>query len=157
MRNALIALLLAFAPACVSVPESPVRVTAVTESFDQAEFVRVVEALIREAPLNAPVRVGVGEIHGPFLGLTSWQGDHYLMLIEARQLQPGIYDTLAHEWAHAMVWDASQEDHHDALWGVAYARCYNIVLEARFAPEPQPAAPEAPQEPSEPECPDDGP
>ncbi len=157
MRNALIALLLALAPACVSVPKSPVLVEHVTAAFDAAEFEKLARVLVEQAPLNAAVEIRVTAIMGPYLGLCWWEGDHYVIVIEVRQDRAAIIDTLVHEWAHAMVWDATDEGHHDALWGVAYARAYRIVLEARLAPEPLPAAPEAPQEPAEPEVPDDCP
>lgn len=44
-----------------------------------------------------------------------------------------LIDTLVHEWAHALAWpgvpDEFTLDRHDAAWGVAYARCYQTVVE----------------------------
>jgi len=42
-----------------------------------------------------------------------------------------LLDTLVHEWAHALAWTGRDEglDHHDALWGVAYAQCYQATTE----------------------------
>lgn len=41
-----------------------------------------------------------------------------------------ILDALIHEWAHALAWHEGHDDleHHDALWGVAYSRCYQAVV-----------------------------
>lgn len=44
-----------------------------------------------------------------------------------------LVDSLMHEWAHAMAWPGVGDEHaleaHDAAWGVAYARCYQTVVE----------------------------
>lgn len=37
-------------------------------------------------------------------------------------------EVVAHEWAHAMSWRSSRIDH-GAAWGVAYSRCYRVVVE----------------------------
>lgn len=34
---------------------------------------------------------------------------------------------LAHEWAHAMVWSGTLDDH-DEAWGVAFSRAYRVVM-----------------------------
>jgi len=36
-------------------------------------------------------------------------------------------DTLVHEWAHILAWDAPG-DEHGAAWGRAYSRVYRIYL-----------------------------
>jgi len=37
-------------------------------------------------------------------------------------------DVLMHEWAHAMLLGIPEEfDKHGPLWGVCYARCYNVI------------------------------
>ena len=39
-----------------------------------------------------------------------------------------LIETLAHEWAHAMTWGATKVDH-GTIWGVAYARCYRVLVD----------------------------
>lgn len=138
MRYFLIALL-ALAPACSSIPGKPqkppkftITATGATYEYNKAEFDKIIAVLSEKVPLNAPVEVVIGPIEGPFLGLTTWEGDHYLIRIEVRQAPNALLDTLDHEWAHAMVWMACREDTHDAMWGIAYARVYRAILEARF-------------------------
>jgi len=37
-------------------------------------------------------------------------------------------DVLMHEWAHAMLAGIPEEfDKHGPLWGICYARCYNVL------------------------------
>ncbi len=131
MRRFLNCLLLALLPACCSVPQapdSPVVVQHLIDGFNQDVLEAAVKALAEQAPLQAPGSVVIRAIEEDYMGLTTWEGDHFQVLIEARQCMGGIIDTLLHEWAHAMVWNASQESQHDALWGVSYAHCYRIWL-----------------------------
>lgn len=37
-------------------------------------------------------------------------------------------ETLAHEWAHTLVWHIPRSRPHDDMWGAAYARCYCVVF-----------------------------
>jgi len=129
----------ALGSSCCSVNASgptPISVeAALPRAWDAEVFKTAVRALEAECPLNAPAMVSVGRIDGDFWGLTSWVPSLglYRIQIESRQPLQAIIDTLQHEWAHAMVWDASEGpeyDSHGPLWGVAQARCYRAVLAA---------------------------
>lgn len=55
--------------------------------------------------------------------------DHYLIRIRRDLIvraPDAFYLVLAHEWAHALSWSYSDEDH-SAVWGVAYSRCWRII------------------------------
>jgi len=114
-------------------PELPTVETV--EDWREARFREAVEVLTVECPLNADVLVEVVQIPGAYWGLCSWdeEAEQYVILVDSRQHFQGLISTLEHEWAHAMVWDASRDegyDGHGPMWGVAFARCYRIVLEA---------------------------
>jgi len=107
--------------------QAPTALTPEEETFQVA-----VAALRVEVPRPFPVLVEIVEIDGPYLGLTLLDPSigGLRVLIESRQSFQGLIDALVHEWAHVAVWGASSEDSHDALWGVAYARCYRCVRRA---------------------------
>jgi len=116
---------------CVSTPALTVaqETAEAPAGFEPALFQRACEALMEHCPLNAPVRVQVQPLEG-YYGRTHWAGQ-YEIAIEGRQPMQGVLDTLIHEWAHAMVWDASEDPvygGHGPLWGVAYARAYRVVM-----------------------------
>lgn len=126
-----------FAPACCAT-RAPLTVEAYTAEFDPELMQELIQGLAERCPLNAPAAVQVYAIEESLWGRTSWAQPlglpfgYYLVEIEARQSMPGIIDTLIHEWAHAMVWDASADPSygaHGPLWGVAYADAYRAVLE----------------------------
>jgi hypothetical protein len=135
-------------PSCCSVQGGPPAIVeAAPWSFDQAVFNRTFQQLVEDCPLNAPVAVAVKVIDAPVWGQTWWDGAAgvYRIEIEARQSMSGILDTLVHEWAHAMVWDAPmahEEGAHGPLWGVAYAAAYRAGLRAFDEPEDAEAAQE---------------
>lgn len=142
MRYALIALL-AFAPACSSVPKPPVVVQAVTREFNPSAFEGIVKVLQERVPLAYDVRVAVMAIDGPYFGRTNWNEleGHMDIQIEVRQQWESMVDTLIHEWAHAMVWDLHLADSHDEFWGLAYSRAYRAVM---AGPSPAPVQPATP-------------
>lgn len=98
----------------------------------EATLKPLVLALLAAYPLNADAIVEVVPIPG-YLGRTWWDeelGKYHIQIVPSQSVR-GQQDSLIHEWAHAMVWDASQrsEDQgHGALWGVSYARCYRVLL-----------------------------
>ena len=53
--------------------------------------------------------------------------------VPARAVTRGeLRETLVHEWAHLLAYHGLLEESfeaHDAAWGVAYARCYQAVVE----------------------------
>jgi len=150
----------ALGPSCCSVQSHvgpPVVVSEAPPSFNAEHFEAVVRHLTEHAPLNAPALIRVRLI--PVWGLCSWRADlgAYLIEIEAAQPYHAILDTLVHEWAHAMVWDASPiaceagDAAHGPLWGVAQARAYVLALAARVELDEPEAAQDEPQEAGEPE------
>lgn len=123
------------------------------------DFEALWEALIvgleERCPPSAPVMVRMFAFPEPWWGRTSFNQrmGMYLIDIESRQPWQATVDTLIHEWAHALVWEASQDPvywGHGPIWGVAYARVYReavqILQEAQTAPGVTPEGPaEAPR------------
>jgi hypothetical protein len=64
-------------------------------------------------------------------GFSDWDEERETFVVSIREGIPHDYavDTLVHEWAHLLVWDAVQESDHGPIWGVAYARCYRAAIE----------------------------
>lgn len=124
------AVCLGFSPQIFDTPE--VEIALVDDDAKGQHLAPLILALLATYPLNADVTLEVLPIKGS-LGRTWWDEElgKYRIQIESEQSARGQVDALIHEWAHAMVWDASQrtEDQgHDALWGVAYARAYRAWL-----------------------------
>lgn len=152
----------ALGPSCCSVLAHDGPTIVVREappSFNPTHFEAVIRYLTEHAPLNAPAMIQVRLIEEPVWGRCSWRADlgAYLIEIEAAQPYHAILDTLIHEWAHAMVWDASPiaceagDAAHGPLWGVAQARVYVLALAAEEAQEADPDGLDAFLEPAEPE------
>lgn len=104
------------------------------------------DMLGEECSLNADVLLQVLHIDG-YLGLTWWDEERgkYRIQIEGAQSMDPILESLIHEWAHAMVWDASkrpEDQGHGAMWGVAYSRCYRVLMEL-INPNGPPPAPDS--------------
>lgn len=111
----------------------------------------VLRALRAEVPPLHPVVVRMTDLVPPgrpgeliaWSYRTSWPEDGpFRITIRTRIRERGarrlrllgrseIVESLAHEWAHCLAWNESHlslQDH-DPLWGVAYARCYNVAIE----------------------------
>lgn len=132
-----IALGIVIGPSCCSVQgterQPAVLVEAYSPGFDPLRFYGAIRTLATECPLNAGFQVQLMEIDAAVWGMTWWDEDQWLyrIQIDARQPMHAVIDTLIHEWAHAMVWDASVDERYDAhgpIWGVAYARAYRAVV-----------------------------
>ena len=52
----------------------------------------------------------------------------FVINIEKRQHNPLTIDSVLHEWAHALTWFGSDDDHHGPEWGLAYAKIYRRFL-----------------------------
>lgn len=79
-------------------------------------------------PLEWPVNLET-DYRGEEWGTCEWDGDlgEFTIRVHA-DVPPGFHaDVVAEEYAHAVVWDAPQEDPHGPLWGVAYARCVRLL------------------------------
>ena len=50
----------------------------------------------------------------------------FLIEVESATCWEVRFDTILHEWAHAMVWEGAETlfDDHSNEWGIAYARLY---------------------------------
>lgn len=109
------------------------------EGFDLDTFQAVTAALVEDCPVAYNVKLEVGPIGAKIAGFTTHvrefgdEPEHLYIMVDPRQSDQGVLDTLIHEWAHAMVWDASEGEEyagHGPLWGVAYARAYRAMLKA---------------------------
>lgn len=149
MRNYILSLLIltAISVGCCTASlhpfVGPPEIVVVPDSWNAEDFSALVDVLGEECGLNADVSLQVLSIDD-YLGLTWWDEErgHYRIQIEGAQQMSAILDSLIHEWAHAMVWDASQrpgDQGHGPLWGVAYARCYRVMLTVIAPDGPAPA------------------
>jgi len=116
---------------CVShAPREPLIVEAKIFEFNPAEFGFVLNHIAESTQLAHPVYIRMQEIDAPVWGRHRFQTGAHFIEIEARQCVPGLYNTLIHEWAHAMVAEGPGEEYdHGPLWGAAYAECYRLMLE----------------------------
>lgn len=76
------------------------------------------------------VRVRISaEVPTDRLGDCTQKKDHYLIRLNKAVVDgspDAVYLVLAHEWAHAISWEAGSYDHGDS-WGLAIARCWRII------------------------------
>lgn len=115
--------------------ELPSVTTLIAEappSWDPVEFQQVVMTLAKQCPLNATLHIEIRSLEDRW-AYTGWNEakGRYEIRIDPAQPMHSLLDSLIHEWAHAMVWDATQreeDERHGPLWGVAWARCYRALL-----------------------------
>lgn len=94
-------------------------------------------ALRLECPTDIPVRVRLNHTCTQWYGWTSKTKGGLTITICTRYTrgrlcnESELRDTIVHEWAHVMVAApcTAGQGHHDALWGVAYAKAYAAVVE----------------------------
>lgn len=63
------------------------------------------------------------------LGDCTQRDKHYLIRLNKSVVEgspDAVYLVLAHEWAHALVWETCSLDHGDG-WGLALARCWRVI------------------------------
>ena len=77
-------------------------------------------------PVGYPVWL-VRSIEEDEWGWSNWDEEREGYLLGVHP-EAGV-ETVVHEYAHIMVWDACVESDHDAMWGVAYARAYRAGFE----------------------------
>lgn len=97
---------------------------------DLREFKR---ALMKTAPPLFPVRcylIRTDSAHGfcnlsPKKDGSAWS--HFVIQISDALDYDAAWNTLMHEWAHAIAWSDSHPNtkDHDPLWGVAFAKVYS--------------------------------
>lgn len=138
MRNIFILAVLFVCPACRTV-ETPtfLEIDQIALPADQDVRTKVLSDLMLDCPLDAPARVEFLEIDAQVWGRTWWdqEAQMYRIQVDTRQPLHAMLDTLIHEWAHAMVWNASkraEDAAHGPIWGVAWARCYRVLLKVRL-------------------------
>lgn len=132
MRKAILSLLLGvFLASCAAVPQSPLPKFG---HDPEAHYLALLGALMDQCPLSHPVIISrTSTTQDGVWGDTWWdvKAQVYRMRIHNTQSQRETRGTLMHEWAHAMVWKATQrpEDKlHGPMFGVAWARCYRALL-----------------------------
>lgn len=136
-------------PACAAVPaptSQPAQEAA--QGFQEAAqspqapewlspvFGTALRALGRLAPLDAPLRLDITELEGRW-GDAWFDPDTGEYVIRLSRDIPGpepdwALTVLAHEWAHCLLLSVGHlcEDDHGPLWGVAFARCYRIIMDS---------------------------
>ncbi len=99
-----------------------------TQRYDLPTFEEVHALLAKHADPGWPVAVSRENL-GSNWGYSEWDDElESFTVVVHRPTDPArANQTLVHEWAHMLIWDACQESDHDALWGVAFARCYRAV------------------------------
>ena len=55
-----------------------------------------------------------------------YHGNRIAIRLNANLRGLHLYDTLIHEWAHALTMTPGQRKYHTEAWGAAYARCYTL-------------------------------
>lgn len=104
---------------------------------------RMLFGLRLECPPLLPVRVRLVDEPQELFGISklSRDGTGFNINVSRRVLDPDLgprnctgqemLDSLVHEWAHVLAWTQSHStlEDHDPLWGVAYALCYQAVIE----------------------------
>lgn len=114
------------------------------ESFEEGDrrsvMLEQLGGLLHEKlPADAPVlvRLDVGLLEMGLWGFTQYQPEgFYLIVLDARLPGAIMSNTLIHEWAHAIAYDANHEDSHGPTWGVAYAAAYLVLQEWNSLPWP---------------------
>lgn len=109
-----------------------------------ATWRRTLRALRVECPTVLPVRVSLRAGPSDCFGYASFSKDRtgFNLVVYRSVQEPGckprevtrgeLRETLVHEWAHLLAYSGLLHEHleaHDAAWGVAYARCYQAVIE----------------------------
>lgn len=101
----------------------------------------LVAALKVHCPLSRPVRIY--RRHGlkldglPVCGYCDQapNGRSYRIFVDTAQSRQRQAETIAHEWAHLMDFDArgtpldAHHDWHDCRWGVQYSKAYRVLEE----------------------------
>lgn len=88
-------------------------------------FARVLRRLRAECPVALPVDVRLA--HLMRLAGDCDQDDGRFVIRVGWATKWLMADTLAHEWAHALAWDAPKS--HGAEWALAYSRCRRVTME----------------------------
>ena len=97
----------------------------------------LIDALKAECTLSLPVRVYVRDSITRYSDADGYAdisktGKTYVIMIDSNQDQRSQIDTLLHEWAHLLDWDArgvdkaADHDWHDGVWGKQFARTYRV-------------------------------
>lgn len=103
----------------------------------------LVTSLKKHAPPAYPISVKRKALRNKTEGVCWKHGKKFFIVVERALGESRAIDVLLHEWAHALAWNdlldnAKTDDEfnklaHDASWGVAYSRVYQIY-EQEFLP-----------------------
>jgi len=87
-------------------------------------WTRILAWLKKEFPPNYPVTVR--SIKMKDQGGTELVRKKFLITVRCDTCWQVRFDSLLHEWAHALTWEGAETfiDDHSAEWGIAYARVY---------------------------------
>ncbi len=96
-------------------------------------------ALVVGVPLGWPVEIRMKDLQRRFWGYTQWVEEEERFAIYLNNgftpeglgvfwFRSAMRETLVHEWAHCVVWNAAPRRSHGPLWGVAYSKCYEAVM-----------------------------
>ena len=69
---------------------------------------------------------------GTALATTEWveEGNFFKITLSHDALTGGYLPfIMVHEWAHVLTWDAEDQGPHGPMWGVAFSRCYQALVE----------------------------
>lgn len=98
----------------------------------------MVEEMRDRVPPLIPVRFYLRDIESTgMLGFTEMRldadgmWDHFNVVVDKNLDWQAMWQTIIHEWAHALSWSEGHATvcDHDPEWGLAYARIYQEVME----------------------------
>ena len=96
----------------------------------QKSFQSLIRVLRERCPALAPIRVRRVQLKDRLGDCIPRWGDQGCLLrfdirINREISWDATWQTLLHEWAHALVWTEGETiDHHDETWGIALSHCY---------------------------------
>ncbi len=88
---------------------------------------RVIKLLTAKCPPATPVKVRRVRTPKDIDGDCDHRPTYFYVRINRTLSEHEAIDTLLHEWAHALSWHTSGDDH-NVEWGKAYSRVYRIFL-----------------------------
>lgn len=86
-----------------------------------------IRRLEKFCPLDRPVEVQIVK-RVPWWADSQQYPDRYVIRLDGQLDGTGLLDTLAHEWAHCMVWGRTRVDHGELTFR-AYSRTYRVLIE----------------------------
>ena len=94
-------------------------------------YARIVRLLKKMCPVEHPVSVRRVPLSEELDGDCQFRNDCFLIRINRNLEEHEAIETFLHEYAHALAWDVTKDDHSDD-WGKAYSRLYRVFLKEFF-------------------------